>query len=179
MSKVILTQEQAEIIEETKFALAGFSNDILVRCLNGEYEVGLEFKVGDKVALEIEGVICVMGEITSLDKEDGVTYANVVDSKYLVPQRVSVNALHHPTPSEIAEEKECRWWNGYGRGAWELRKGDILYNSWLGIRTVFYIQENGKVSFAECHKVYEIDEIKKSYRVACFAESRLDVKEDE
>lgn len=165
MSKVILTEDQAKIIEETKFALAGFSNEILVRCLNGEYEIKPRFKVGEYIVYENEIVKNVM-QIINIDSDDIIVepiYTGFEDYN-----RVSVNSplIRHATPEEIAEEKERRWWKKHGRDVREVRSGDIIYSYSTGI--TFVRNDNAR-------HVTSFD----GFQVVCFVENRLDVKDDE
>ena len=152
----------------------------VARALYIGYEVEPEFKVRDWVYRvsdkKIYRVDFVTEEGLILDDENLWMFNEKGNDygKHTPPEDV-----RHATPEEIKEEKDRRLFYRNGRKVWELRKNDILYNSWLGIRTVFHIQDSGKVSFSEGHREYDIDEIKESYRVACFAENREDVKDDE
>ena len=89
--------------------------------------------------------------------------------------------IRHATPEEIAEEKERRLFAEHGRKKWELKRGDILIDESGHTRIVRgstdahgFLDEN-KVHFMDGD--WEIFEyVKKIYKVACFAEKRLDVK---
>lgn len=189
MSKVILTQEQADAVKKLKesikvnhekfrsnhqcnladweYVLLDIPTEKYLNAIFEGYEVAPTFKIGDWATHKLTGDI---GIVDWANSESVYTDNDMVGR---------MKDFRHSTPEEITEEEDRRLFARHGRGVWELRKNDILYNPWLGIRTVFHIRENGKVSFSEGHKEYEIDEIKESYRVACFAEDRLDVKENE
>src|SRR5690625_5250045 len=165
MSKVKLTQEQAEIIEETKFALAGFSNDILVRCLNGEYEVETRFKAGD-------WVITGRGVIGKYKNESNGIYEFTSSDGYYATS----DNLRHATPKEIKTEKRRRWWKKHGRDVWELREGDIL--SEKGYPRVVEKVKDTFVTFKD-GSWENANTVKSFLKVVCFAENREDVKDDE
>lgn len=167
MNKVILTQEQAKIIEETKFALAGFSNEILVRCLNGEYEIEPSFKAGDWVTYNDEATDLV-GKLVEGEKSK---ILQVDSSMYKHYQSIPYEYLRHATPSEIAEEKRRRWWNDRDRDVWELREGDVIKAKEDGL--AFDVSSLNEVYLTEL----SIDELDERYLVVCLAENREDAEE--
>lgn len=201
MSKVVLTKEQAEAIEKIKkdvkggitygnieaqlhkrWTLPTFKslNTLNIKefldALYIGYEVEPEFKVGDWVVTE-SGYI---GEIEFINKVEG--WANVGYSKdtkirgVCLAKTFNLTAIErHATDEEIATEKERRWWEKNGREVWELKEGDILIS-----KKTDKVYEVGRVSDNVIKlnvSYYHINDVKQDFKVACFAEQRLD-KED-
>lgn len=120
MDKVEITQEQADIIENTKKALTGFSDALLLDVFSGNYEIKPEFKVGDWVVHKQLGWI---GDISKV-KVSEITINVTLKNRYIA----SISNIRHATPSEIEEEKERRWWGKHGREVRMYKKGDIVIN---------------------------------------------------
>jgi phage regulator Rha-like protein len=143
MEKVKVSREQAEAIEElTKVlfnptivithirdrfrdekteCINSMPVDSLIRALYIGYEVEPEFKVGDWVAFDNRKDEVAIRKIERINDQfgDGL-YAHWKNGS------MRLSGLRHATPSEIAEEKERRFFARYGREPWELRKGDWL-----------------------------------------------------
>lgn len=191
--KVVLTQEQADeieglmkephnltrdelLVEHTE--LGGFTNlneaevdlTLLAKALYVGYEVKPKFKVGDWVVLRFEGEEW----ITDLTKESefGGFYT---DSRLPGEKQkfYSSSILRHATPEEIAEEKERRWWKGNGRKPWELKQGDVVVDVKGHAYNVEEVLNDGVVSTKGVET--SLWEIKRRFKVACFAEDRKDV----
>lgn len=205
MNKVILTQRQAGAIEqllkehernkdeiidihcnedfewgERYASVEELKPSQLARALYIGYEVEPEFKVGDWVVTK-SGYI---GEIEFINKVEGwVNIGDINDTKergVCLAKTFNLNEIErHLTPSEIAEEKERRWWKKHGRDVWELRARDILkQKSGNELAEVKKVHNSGYlIGKWTCYESKEY--IKKHYTVACFAENRLDVKDDE
>jgi hypothetical protein len=125
------------------------------------YEVEPEFLIGDTVINKETGII---------EKVDG--YMTTILERYSDKYR-------HATPSEIAEEKERRFFARHGRKPWELREGDVLQDKEDGYTaTISFVSKSNEVHF-EDEISYHLSSIKKYCKVVCFAESRLDVKTNE
>lgn len=196
MRKVILTQKQARMFENHKYAVEELLEkrvcdncptsidslpiDDVVKAIVYGYEVKPEFKVGDWVVLE-DGYI---GEIEFINEVEG--WANIGYSKDTKERGVClaktydlIDIVRHATPSEIAEEKERRWWKKHGRDVWELRARDILkQKSGNELAEVKEVHNSGYlIGKWTCYESKEY--IKKHYTVVCLAENRLDVKDNE
>src|SRR5690625_4144045 len=142
MEKVKLTPEQANAIKKwinkeqliiakaSGFFEHGMDEPIaeltmeqLVKALYIGYEVEPEFKVGDWVSFENGTHGLVTRKIETFDYSD---YWEEEVAKWQTGS-MPISRIRPATPSEIAEEKERRWWAKHGRDVWELRKGDVLY----------------------------------------------------
>ena len=176
--KVVLTKEQAKAIEKFQKTVheLGISSDELKVIFESGYEVKPEFKVGDWV-YDIQH-----------NKVARIDHRGVDDNRVWVDDEdfnfFAIVNIRHATPEEIAEEKERRLFAEHGRKKWELKRGDILIDESGHTRIVRgstdahgFLDEN-KVHFMDGD--WEIFEyVKKIYKVACFAENRLDVKKDD
>jgi len=174
VEKVKITQEQNRAISElmehpynnTKdellkehAELGGFVtlNDLdidlplLAKVLYGRYEVEPKFKVGDWVKSR-HGIGT--GKITKIDKMGYYTDFGMIAAS---------DDIRHATPDEIATEKTRRWWKESGRGVWELRENDALYD--------YELDEIVTVS----HDYTLRKDIQSKYKVVCFAEDRKDI----
>ncbi|MEC5422090.1 hypothetical protein QGM71_01105 [Virgibacillus sp. C22-A2] len=187
MNKVKVTQDQADAIHqwrtcsdrndselvethirgwvlESDLSLNELDLDDFIKALYIGYEVEPQFKVGDWVVRE--NVITKITNINyKLDSEGAITTERFLSW-------VTDNHLRHATPEEIAEEKERRWWSKHGRENWELKNGDVLdkRNFAYTVRAV----DESYVMFNEFATKKTWDELKKDFKVACFAEKRLD-----
>lgn len=199
MSKVKLTREQAEALEEvmkdrTKTSLIRESanpfmsaggymceknhivfNEIdletLIKALYIGYEVEETFKVGDWIVTK-DGMVAEIIDVCMFHKDSVALYE--VDGRH------SFATLRHATPEEIAKEKQRRWWAKHGREVWELRKGDVIeklcspydFEAWEITGTdeqYIYAKDNHMIN----PKTTQMDA---NYRVICFAEDRKDVQ---
>ena len=139
--KVVLTKEQAKAIErwadkeqliiakvvgllehgldEPLYAL---TTKELIQALFIGYEVEPEFKVGDWfVYIGKDGEVAEYIKKGFTGQVEAVHYGFITDGYH----RFYNSEIRHATPSEIAEEKERRWWKELGREVGEFRKGDI------------------------------------------------------
>ena len=116
--KVKVTKEQAEAIEKFQKTVheLGISLDELKVIFESGYEVKPEFKVGDWVICKKTKQI---GQIEEYGIWDDSVWVTNDEFNFFTDYR-------HATPSEIAEEKERRWWKKHGRKKWDLKRGDIL-----------------------------------------------------
>lgn len=171
--KVKLTKEQAIVIGE-HLDNSGSKEDAVeqhirgwsfkdTKCLNEltldefihalyiGYEVELEYKVGDWVVTG-RNVIGVYGK-------DIMTSGNI----------------RHATESEIAEEKERRWWSCHGRKVNEYKPSDIVSasSSSLLCLEVIDIDCDGDVRLQQHDETIFLRKPEK-LTVICFAEDRLD-----
>ena len=189
MEKVKVTKEQAKGLNQIttpqsavkehvgNWQMGNRLNDLtldeLIRALYIGYEVEPEFKVGDWI---IDKSVNKIGKITEIINgrdiyNDGrnISYSLLID-------------IRHATPSEIAEEKERRFWARYDRGVWELRKGDMLYEEESGssivVEEISSREGMTAVVFPDDDYMYLYD-VKENYKVAVFAKDRLDVKTNE
>lgn len=190
MNKVILTQEQAEAIKYLRkdacmsnhviirnlvyydvtgvSGIEGYKNlegidlDKLIRALYFGYEVEPEFKVGDWVVTKVTNHI---GKITG--------FSNITN--YYDIEGIQTDHIRHATPSEIAEEKERRFWKKHGRDVWELREGDILISKTVKYpEFVTYVNGLGVHFLGGNYETWAT--LKKGYEIVCFAEDRKDLK---
>ena len=194
MKKVKVTKEQAKGLNQITTPqsavkehvgnwqlgndLNALSLDELIRALYIGYEVEPEFKVGDWVVTKVTNHI---GKITG--------FSSI--TKYYDIEGIQTDVIRHATPSEIAEEKERRFFAGHGRELWELKYKDILR-----LKSGLLFGDKARkpekfVEIGELNKSYAgevldvlirgngwwpIDKVKKYYKVAVFAKDRLDVK---
>lgn len=191
MGKVKITQEQAETIErllvdskphhlvrhhikhgwnnELNGNMRSLSNDELIRSLYIGYEVEPEFSVGNHAYHKPSGRIA---KIAKIDIKDGLLFVNDEDFTYF-----HKNNARLATPSEIAEEKERRFFKRHGREPWELRKGDMLFEEESGnaivVEEVSSREDMTSVIFPDDDYMYLCD-VKEYYKVAVFAKNRLD-----
>lgn len=136
--KVVLTQEQAKLIEElkgvayavnlldmgNKYPLSELKVSELVRAFNGHYEVEKpKFKTGDKVVTvwEKDNSFYILGtpypEISDFEKGKGWHLVNQ-------PYGIQEENIRHATPDEIF------WLHELGRGKiFEYKEGDIFVNT--------------------------------------------------
>ena len=139
--------------------------DELIRALYIGYEVDPEFKIGDwvihKPSREIGKVRYVGSHSLTLENNSGGGSGH----------------FRHATPEEIAEEKERIWWNKHGRDVWELRERDFLVNkdgiAWE-VTSVNPKEDYCSIDYTR----FNYEEIMRAFRVLCFAENRLDLKEN-
>lgn len=197
MGKVKLTQEQADAIRRIKKdtdggitngnirnhlrkgwgippyrALNDLSTKEFLDALYIGYEVEPEYKENDWL-----NYLTIHGDL----KTDKVI--DVSDDRVLMELSNSWvhfnNVKSHATPSEIAEEKEHRWWAKHGRDVWELKDYDLLKGLSTGlIYQVFIFGDDLYVATRETFENVEQDDIaalKQMFEIACFAEDRKDV----
>lgn len=185
MKKVKLYKEQAEELElqkkelpihgiVTRRMLSSRNNktfesidlDTLIRALYIGYKVEETFKVGDWVVHSNGNIIRQIEKVERdrvnvTDGEDGYIWG--------------ISYIRHATPSEIAEEKQRRWWAKHGREVWELKENDLLYYD-DEFKEVEEVSEIGSIMLSSERMYLPIKTIKNKYSVACFAEDRKDVK---
>ena len=190
MKKVILTKEQAEAIKQIKdidyainihafnkrpgSPLAELQTSEIARALYIGYEVEPEFKVGDWVYHQSDGIV---SQITRVNFNKLVPDAINTDGH---KGWISCEDIRHATSEEIKQEKERRFWEKHGREVKEYRKGDLFIHP--HDRRVYEIIEIDKNS---SWPIRFIDKFGKNdgfgyeagLRIVCFAEQRLD-KED-
>ncbi|WP_405101614.1 hypothetical protein [Oceanobacillus sp. FSL H7-0719] len=153
--------------------MRGFLDEELLKALYIGYEAEPEFKENDWVTDIKTGKIARIdhrgydGELAWVDDDE----KNFFDSP------------RHSTPSEIAEEKERRFFAEHGREPWELKKNDILNdrreNCTVTIAKVID-KEVMTVLFTNGDWEFYNNIVEDSdWRVACFADKRLDVKTNE
>src|SRR5690625_561672 len=180
LPEIINTQISGWQFQENK-CLDELTLDEFIRALYIGYEVELGFNIGDWVVLE-DGFI---GEIEFINELEG--WANIGDTKRTKERGVClaktydlIDIVRHATPSEIAEEKERRWWKKHGRDVWELKKGDLLFCNHGG-RVHRVMQPNLNKPAQDETRLSDglwvtDDELKRNWKVACFIKDRLDVK---
>lgn len=189
MNKVKLTREQAEELEIQKRELkpkdivqrriltiypnsvfTSIELDTLIKALYIGYEIKEEFKVGDWVVKEFEGITGdVIGKVEKIDESNyGVEQLHGLWSNFLKHKTIIVNEgnVRHATPEEIEQEKERRWWAKHDRKVWELRVGDVLWDVRRG--ELYSMDKNRDVVDGKPRKYHKI---------VCFAEERLDLNE--
>ncbi len=188
MEKVILTKKQADAVEYFKKEHQENLGDMSLRsfydALRCGYEVEPEFEIGQWIVL------------TSPFTSAKIT-ARILDIDVGGDNRIRLDRDDHcwwdkedirpATPSEIAEEKERRFFAGHGRGVLEFKTNDIVSydcNSWGGIYIVSsdnyskdafgnrLVKVFNKYMHSGKTLSFRADELK----VICFAEERLDVK---
>lgn len=147
-------------------ALNDLSVDDLARALYIGYEVEPEYKKGDFVVNTRENTIY---EVYSDGRND--CYHMERDGEEY--HHIHKDYLRHATESEIAQEKERRFFARYGRKPWELREGDVLQNKHTGLAHIRVVAE-----IVDGEPRFEFNETgidyKRNFHVVCFAEDRLD-----
>ena len=197
MGKVKITQEQAKEIEErkktnlldlsiihhvngrwegaTNYVLNDLTLDEFIRALYIGYEVEPEFKVGDIVN---DGYGAVL-KIAAVE-ENGITlYTNHKNTvqEWFGNKTDDYKRIRHATDVEVELYKQRRFWQDNGREVWELKKGDVLSKDKRKMSTVNWVDSLG-VSFNEFGFFAIWHEVKKYYKIACFAHDRKDLKND-
>lgn len=188
MEKQILTREQAEALDEI-FEKTAFTKDELIdlhaktglyrslrdlsvselaKALYIGYEVEPEFKVGDWIVAIGKTVKLVDETKTTFILDGGIGEKN---------KRIVKEHYRHATPQEIEKEKERRWWAEHGRDVWELRKGDVLIcRDSEALHEVFMVTDD-YIRLVDTPGV--IVNPSYFYKVACFAEDRKDVEDND
>lgn len=146
----------------------------LILC--GWYEVDPEFSKDDWIVItSVHGEL--IGGIYQIEnKEKSCAAGETYCYEFSLGKRNKVvykNEVRHATPSEIAAEKERRFWAEHGRKVWELKQGDVLtINDELSevegvTESVFYFS-------TDFMPRKRLEDIKHNIEVICFAENRLD-----
>lgn len=204
--KVILTKVQAEAIEELKTEYQG--GDAVSIHVKHKWELGLQslntltvdefaqayysedgYEVEPEYPKEGDWVKCDTGSAVIYGQIDTTAFDDVIGNfSNGQRQRFHKKAVSFMLPSEIAEEKERRFFARNGREPWELRLGDVLvhdkggvfeygYNpkSKNGLHIVYEVSINGGKRKSKLSMQY----IKNLCKVVCFVEKRLDLKTNE
>ncbi|MBN6206253.1 hypothetical protein JYK21_07300 [Ralstonia pickettii] len=181
MEKVILTKEQADAVEYFKKEHQDNLGDMSLRgfydALRYGYEVEPKFKVRDWITYDEDKYGSGDKEVVWIEEikysnywNEECAYWNAGDSS------LPLSKIRHATPSEIAKEKERRFFARHGRGPWELKVNDVLSfkesNITYNVEQIDYLIT---ISKGESSVNYRLDQVKKLFKVACFAENRLDV----
>ncbi|GGJ86120.1 hypothetical protein GCM10007063_05780 [Lentibacillus kapialis] len=134
--------------------------ETLIRALYIGYEVEPEFEEGQWViAFHDNGRHKCTGVITGIDSGYLTVDVRNVHGEDLHLSLEGYDVIRHATESEIAAEKDRRWWAEHGREVWELKIGDILAN-----------KHNGRMYVRGSDVTPDSGHIE----VVCFAEQRLD-----
>lgn len=175
MSKIILTKGQADLIEQFKRNFKGFGREVLIKTLDGHYEIKKEFKVGD-IVKDGNDTLREVAEV----KENGIClYVNneITPLGWIGSNSDMYKKLRHATDVEVELYKQRRFWQDNGREVWELKKGDVLSKDKRRMSTVDLVDSLG-VSFNEFGIFANWHEVKKYYKIACFAHDRKDLEND-
>ncbi|MGY0692962.1 hypothetical protein ACW2QC_09265 [Virgibacillus sp. FSP13] len=179
MEKVMLTKEQAEAVDYFKKTFVenkatSMTNKTLRDALNHGYEIMSEFEVGDWLTVEYDNKT--VGTVVEIYEDKQQVE---LDCRYYT---YKINELRHATKTEIAEEKERRWWASHNRGVWELREGDLLIEEDGDLFSIaedvhlpkedvtILIKSNLPTKTETISSVY----IRNKCRIVCFNENRLD-----
>src|SRR5690625_4692295 len=153
--KVKVTREQAEAIErikteqikrfeevkknKTTYLLTDWEKPLfeldskhLQDALYIGYEVEPEFNKGDFVVWH-GLVVNIQHPQTNDHKDDGSCYFTLVRSDGSTYGNITRDEIRHATPSEIAEEKERRWWKKLGRNVIQYEIGDVVLYKGLNL----------------------------------------------
>lgn len=203
MGKVKLTKEQAIAIEsltskkyiDVKFHLTNkwtspifkplneLSGDDFIKALYVGYEVEPEYKSGDYV-VNHHGTIGRI-DIVEDDIYHGIWFNNAKDPLMWCKKSYF---QRHATKKEVEEAKKIEWWSKHNRDVWELKKGDLIKNKDNSIYEVFFINPDNTVileqsgnwiesklgNYQEKVSAHKKD-LRKNWKVVCFAEDRQDV----
>lgn len=189
VKKVKLTQEQANAIERIKdkdyainVLVAGKRPDNplcelevseLAKAFYIGYEVEPEFKVGNwAVWRSTEGI----DVIKQIEKVEGYRiWADWLDEGSLL--FAPSDEIRHATPEEISKEKERRWWAKHGRGVWELKKNDVIFNQSYVDWYPDIIKNTNKYNVELLDGNFIPRKlVMRDYKVVCFADDRKDLK---
>ncbi|WP_077325719.1 hypothetical protein [Virgibacillus siamensis] len=184
MSKVKLTEYEAKIVKDFEKDYDSYGNvpmSKIVDALCNGYEVEPEYKVGDYVTRIITGQNARPQDDKNLLEGRTFVISEVADD--FVTDEGGMKHLmwniRHATESEIAEEKERRWWAEYGRGVKEYKKGDIFKHG-TQIFEVLRIDESVNYSVKFLNEYENIDGVHPdAIQILCFAENRVDWGEGE
>src|SRR5690625_4677361 len=190
MSKVKLTKEQAEALEQAKEGrgkdkvMNGIGgkwyreleplNDLtpsqMARSLYIGYEVEAEFKVGDWVVYKSN--IHETPIVRTVSKINQPRSSASLDAESIV---APLNNLRLARSEEIAEEKERRFFAKHDRAPWELWDKDLLKH--IDSELIFEVQfvSDDGVYLNHDSEARSWDLIKRNYSVACFYSDRKDV----
>lgn len=147
------------------------------------YEVEPEFKVGDWLAYDKTNGGTIVVEIIAVTGKVGGIECFILGEGYGKKAKTMVNTHYrHATPSEIAEEKDRRFFARHGRKSWEIREGDIL--EYLGDLLIVDSFDSEDVCFKRSKGSIDdyfenSDYVKEHFKVVCFIDGRLDVKTNE
>lgn len=185
MEKIILTKKQANVIENFKDGfdniMNGLTYDDFIKAVKDGYEVELEFKVGDWVTDRDESSN-VTGRITRVDTVNKLVWGYF--SYHDKETNFDFWEVRHATPSEIAQEKERRFFAGHGREPWELRLYDAVKRTTTKI-PLFVVEisrdypKNTTSYKLSDGSIQKKENMKELFEVLYFAEQRLDVKTNE
>lgn len=163
MSKLLISQEQADLVEQFKSDFFAFDKKYLIEMINGHYEIKPKFKTGDIVNDGYGGI----REVDQVD-EDGIylytTHQNI-GKEWIGNRFVNYKRIKHATSEEIAEEKRRRFWHENGRECGDFRKNDVIYNKHFG-----------EVDVVTSNLI--LPNYKDKYEIICFAHDRKDIKND-
>ena len=176
MSKVKITQEQADLIEQFKRNFKGFGREVLFETLDGHYEIKERFKVGDYVMDNnlnsgiitkiVEDIAKVSVWVSVKEEYFEETFLNVY-----------IDQLSFLEEKEIEAVKEVRFWRSNNRDVWHIKRHDILKND---VGNSFEVNgfhgsgKNQKVLFKPGNFDF-MNNVKDLYEIVCFAEDRQDL----
>ncbi|MDY0394760.1 hypothetical protein ACFSMW_06750 [Virgibacillus halophilus] len=178
MEKVKITQEQADAIEYFKEhlepKLKGMLNRDLIAALSDGYEVEPEYQCGEWIAYKRSDGTTIIAKIVEVEDDSVLTDYQVA----VCNQRFYFPSIRHATPSEIAAEKERRFWSENNRNTWELKENDVIYDESEQYATVVdkvHIDSKRETIVIFKDGEWEFrDNVVEQFKVLCFAESRLD-----
>ena len=151
MSKVKLTKYEAEEFEALFKIYSDESLYKIANAIKHGYEVEPEYKVGDWVVYEYSSRPEQINAICNRKIETNSNYGYA-------------DRFRHATESEIAQEKERKWWSEHNRAPREIKMGDII------------TKPDG---FSFTYDGLGVPILPKGHKVACFREDRLDWGESE
>lgn len=177
VEKVKITQEQANAIERIKdkdyainVLVAGKRPDNplcelevseLAKAFYIGYEVEPEFKVGD----------------WAYNKQTNRVFQVIDGLSENMNNEANREHLRHATDEEISKEKERRWWAKHGRGVWELKKNDVIFNQSYVDWYPDIIKNTNKYNVELLDGNFIPRKlVMRDYKVVCFADDRKDLK---
>lgn len=202
MGKVKITQKQADLIDiriergskgmENMLAhhvvdswtgagyecLNALSVSDLARALYVGYEVEQEFKIGEWVVRNNDGII---SQITNIDYSVN-RHGGIFTDRYT--GWFTSTCFRHATDEEIAREKTRRWWASHDRYVWGLKNGDRLSRRSKRVKYDEYdfigMTDDGfyRLSSVEINNVddFSLEELYYfGFVVVCFKEDRKDI----
>ncbi len=204
MNKVILTKEQAKAMEELKSE--HLTGEVVKTHLNDRWSLGLESlndltvdefaqayysEDGYEVESEFKKGDYVMVKWKNREKEEFYRVISIdpwgsiqIETLDGVPNASGHENTRLATPSEIAEEKERRFFVGHGREPWELRLYDAVKRTTTKIPLFVveisrdYLKNTTSYKLSD-GSIQKKENMKELFEVLYFAEQRLDVKTNE
>lgn len=173
--QLIIARASGLLIQGQDEPIADMKLEDLIKSLYIGYEVEPELSVGDFVVYVHDNTVWeVVGELYG----GKVHYDITRNGKH--QGSVHKDHIRLATPSEIAQEKERRWWAKIGRNKNEFEMADIVtFEDGNGLFEVVKVYGLHNVSITADFASSEIDVSVNEIKLVCPVENRLDVSVNE